>query len=123
MPLYRCANCGNDAEHPTPKCVPCGLDPKNEPRAVQMFTELVTVHFDPPHAVVAGWGLGHAACDPTKKVGRVQDRFTGEREVVNCSACKASEAFAGAATKPPRPHESIDKVGKAEPGQALKKPT
>jgi hypothetical protein len=38
-------------------------------------------------------GIGHVACDPTLKTGLGNCRYTGERSVVNCPACQASEAF------------------------------
>lgn len=120
MPLYRCANCGNEAEHAAPKCEPCGLDPKADPRDAQLLIELVTIHFDPPHAKVTGRGLGHAACDASKKVGRGPDRFTGERDVVNCAACKASEPFNAAAGVAPMPQDRANRMAKVALGQALK---
>lgn len=107
MPLYRCTNCNAVAEHPTPKCVPCGLDAATEPRAATIIHELALIHFDPPHATVVGWGIGFAACDPKLKVGAVDMRATGERAHVNCPKCKANPLFAAAEGKPVGPHESI----------------
>ncbi|HYH63262.1 MAG TPA: hypothetical protein VD866_01045 [Urbifossiella sp.] len=108
MPLYRCFNCDKVADHPAPgKCVPCGLDPATDPRADSIVIKLETIHFDPPHATVKGWGLGHAACDPTKKVGTADMRATGERDHVNCPRCRESAAFAAAEGKPATAHESV----------------
>ncbi len=107
MPLYRCFNCDAVAEHPTPKCVPCGLDPATEPRAEAVIVQLETIHFDPPHATVKGWGLGHAACDPKLAIKTVNIKATGERAHVNCPACKATPAFAAAEGKPVTAHESV----------------
>lgn len=96
MPIYRCDNCGNEAEHATPKCVPCGLDPKADPRDAASLTELQTIHFDPPHATVKGRGLGVAACDPKLRVGAPACVATGERAHVTCPKCKAAPAYAAA---------------------------
>lgn len=106
MPVYRCTNCKREAEHPAPRCEPCGLDPARDPRDAPLVVELAAIHFDPPHATVKGRGLGHAACDPANprlKVG-VGAAFTGEREHVTCPACRASAAYAaaeGVAVGPP----------------------
>ncbi len=110
MPIYRCENCGGEAEHPTPKCVPCGLDAKAEPRAAAVLTELATIHFDPPHPKVTGWGLGHAACDPKIKIGHDDARFSGQRDAVNCQRCKTSALYAAAEGVTPGVREDM-KVG------------
>lgn len=111
MPVYRCANCQEEAEHPAPgKCLPCGLDAKEEPRDAASLVELAVIHFDPPHKAIKGRGKGHAACNPKLKIGRGVAHATGEREHVTCPGCKFSTAFGEALDAPVGPTEDI-KIG------------
>lgn len=109
--LYRCYLCGGHefmaATGADPVCPSCGTS-QRDPRAGGMIATLEVIHFDPPATVkggaralapntrgarlLAGFGLGHAACNPAEKVSG-GGRFTGEPLAVTCPACKASDAF------------------------------
>lgn len=95
MPVFRCLNCKNEIEALSPSCAACELDPAKNPGDADYFAKVETMHFDPP-TKVAGRGKNFAACNPKLKVGAAGHRFTGDPEVVNCAACKASEAFLAA---------------------------
>lgn len=103
MKGWRCYNCNNDKGDPgldfygdKPICPKCGLDGTNQ-RYRGLFAALKVIHFDAPDPALAKGsgrhtrGIGHAACDPKLKVGTVQ--ATGEPTVVNCPACRESQAW------------------------------
>lgn len=92
MPRFRCAQCKGEFVAAKPACEKCGLDPEKDARHAAFFLDLVTIHFDPP-THVPGLGNGHAACNPTLRTGSNGDAWTGEKQVVNCEACKASDEF------------------------------
>ena|SRR6185437_11427644 len=102
--LFRCNMCKREFEAAKPACTDCGLDPAKQPRDAHLLVELVTIHFDAP-TKVPGRGVGHAACDPRKKVGF--GHFSGERRAVSCPACKASPAFMAEDTPPAMPAEIL----------------
>jgi len=84
--LHRCLNPRCEVTEFTaadPVCPGCGAE---NPLVVR----LPVIHFDPP-SPFAGKGLGHRACDPTTPISR--GRGTGEPAVVNCPACRATDAF------------------------------
>ena len=91
--LFYCYNCST-AFGPTAKntCTNCGAD-GDDPQARGCVAEQLVHHYDPPHAILVGRGLGHHACDPKVKVGTGGKRATGSRDAVNCPACRASKAF------------------------------
>jgi len=102
MKLFKCYNCTGDdgmagvdffAEKPV--CPTCKLDGA-EPRFAGRIVQCRIIHFDPPHPVAAGAGLNHLACDPTKKIGKVNVVATGVPDVVNCPACRETEAWKAA---------------------------
>jgi hypothetical protein len=101
MPTWMCANCdderglrGKRFEADEPVC-PCGVDGR-----LAEFKHLIAPveihHYDPPHPVVKGRGTHQAACGLGRIGSRVKGQLvwgTGERLVVNCKACRESEAF------------------------------
>ena len=95
MPLFRCLNCHAEFESARPACEACGVGADGDPRTADQIVKLETIHFDPPTAV-AGRGKGVAACDAKLRVGARGCGFTGEPDVVNCAACKKTEAYTAA---------------------------
>lgn len=113
MKLWMCRNCngkyvnaaGYEAERPgkvfeaeLPVCE-CGVDGRN-PEHAAYISALVYLHFDPPHPFLKGRGTHEAACGAGRIGGRVNGELvygTGERDAVNCKACRESEAFRGPA--------------------------
>lgn len=97
---WRCNNCGASFQSDRQACAACGVDAQAEPRFAGVVVPVETVHFDPPHPVVRGYGTGRLACDPRKQVAG--SRATGEPSVVNCPACRATpewkRAYAGEPT-------------------------
>lgn len=88
---YRCTNCGTDFVAEKPACVKCEIDATTDTQALGIIHPLATLHFDPPHPKIKRRGLGHRACDPKTHIGK--GRGTGEASVVNCEACKQTEAY------------------------------
>lgn len=90
MPRFRCSQCNTSYLQDRVACDACGIDPKKDSGAAGLLVRLVTIHFDPPSGL-KNRGKGHIACDPSKPVhGR---RATGEPSVVNCEACRQTEAW------------------------------
>ncbi len=103
MKGFRCYNCDNEHGNPgldflgdEPKCPQCGLDGTDK-RYKHLFAALKVIHFDAPDpSLVKGSGritrgVGHAACNPEIKVGKVM--ASGEPNAVNCPACKDTEVW------------------------------
>lgn len=105
MPRYRCGQCRGEFVAQRPSCAKCGLDPSQDKRHAALFQEMTTIHYDPP-SHVPGMGLGHAACNQKLKTGSNGDAWTGEKPVVNCEQCKASDLFL-ATSPPPVPADFI----------------
>jgi endogenous inhibitor of DNA gyrase (YacG/DUF329 family) len=77
------------------KCPTCGIK-KSCPQAGHNIEPLVVMHFEPPYPhpeLGKTTGIGHVACDLTLKTGKGVCYYTGERSVVNCPACQATEVF------------------------------
>lgn len=106
MPLYRCTSCQAEFPADRPVCAACEVDPAKDPRHAGVVLELVTIHYDPPTRI-AGRGQNAAACNPRLQVGTTKDRFTGEKDVVNCPACRASEPYRQTDTPPALPTDAI----------------
>ena len=98
MNRYLCTNCGRTFEAPRPMCEPCEIDPLKDRRMAGVVLKVEIVHYDPP-SKVKHRGLGVLACDPKTPVhGK---RATGEPHVVNCAACRKTEAWLKAAGEDP----------------------
>jgi hypothetical protein len=97
MRLWLCFNCQPQHEFDGGKgiCPKCGAD-HDDPKSRGAVAPRVVIHFDPPHAVLQGRGIGCYACDPTKAVGSQGTRATGDPRVVNCPACKLTTAWKAA---------------------------
>ncbi len=97
MSQYRCLNCSKSfaseraPEAPRPTCPGCGVNPDQEPELASFIQPLETIHFDPPHPIVRFRGKGHLACNPARRVAGM--RATGEPAVVNCPACRQTDAW------------------------------
>lgn len=105
MPLYKCSNCPLPTgdcrvfEADDPVC-PCGIDGR-DPEMAGIIRPVETIHFDPPHPVVKGRGTRQAACGHGRVgsvVGRSMVLASGERDAVNCKACKETAVFKGDAS-------------------------
>lgn len=72
-----------------PTCPKCGASGSLARRVIAM---LIVKHFEPNHPTIRGKGTGEIACDPGKPRGH-KIRCTNEPRIVNCPACKASEAY------------------------------
>lgn len=88
---YRCTNCGTSFVADRPTCAKCDIDASTDQRAAGVIHSLCTIHFDPPHPKIRFRGLGHPACNPSRGIHGL--RGTGEPSVVNCEACRATEAW------------------------------
>lgn len=88
---YRCTNCGTDFVAEKPACTKCDIDATTDPQVVGVIHPLATLHFDPPHPKIKRRGRGHRACDPSTHISK--GRGTGEPSVVNCEACRQTEAY------------------------------
>lgn len=90
--LWLCFNCEPHTEFqgPLPVCPVCKADGK-DPKAAGCIAPRMVIHFDPPHAVFRGKGVGFHACDPKAQVGTLGMRASGDIRAVNCPACLASE--------------------------------
>jgi hypothetical protein len=107
---FRCYNCAPPHEFASelPVCPECSADARR-PIEHDYIVPLVTIHFDPPHAVLRGRGQGIMACrgeswPPGTSV-------SGETAVVTCSACRETEAFQVAESEQ-HPHDATDRVRK-----------
>src|SRR5262245_33644822 len=103
--LFRCYACVGEKgmrgvqfeaeDKPDVACPKCGI--KRDDAAVGHHIEmLVVMHYEPPYPhpeLGKTTGIGHIACDPTKKTGFGPLRYSGEPKVVNCPACLASDAM------------------------------
>jgi predicted nucleic-acid-binding Zn-ribbon protein len=92
---FLCYHCRNEKDVPGrpfvadgPKCPNCGLDAAADKQVAHLIVPLKTIHFEAPHAIVAGVGSGSLACG-TKPGGVMVSR---EIVAVNCPKCLASEA-------------------------------
>jgi hypothetical protein len=112
MKLFICRNCFADKPSESgspvpgykfyadlPVCPKCTADQRN-PRHMHYIAECEVIHFDPPDPVLRDRGTNVAACDPSIKIGGLQEGETvkpnfgtGHRSVVNCPKCMESEAF------------------------------
>lgn len=108
MPTFRCYLCpgpkgipGLDFTADKPVCPTCGVDPGADPRDAGVVVKLQVIHFDPPRR--PGRGYGHAACDPKLKVGAGGVVATGEPSVVNCPACRGTDAWKAVDSGEPQP--------------------
>lgn len=99
--FFRCqnANCSEDRhgrlifdfEANEPVCPKCGCDAR-DPRYADTVIQLEVIHFDPPDERLAGKGKNILACNPRRRVGATV-RASGDPTVVNCPACKATDAY------------------------------
>ena len=106
MASWRCMNsrCGDPAQRPgfdfeaegkVVKCPKCGLS-SDDVRFGGMLLKLTVIHYDPPHPIVGGAGLGYPLCEPSARVQdlhRKKEAATGEPGVVNCKKCLAHVDF------------------------------
>ena len=97
--LCRCTNCNRTFEAPRPLCEVCAIDPLKDRRFAGIVVKVAKVHFDPPHPTVRGHGVGFTACSPAKPVQG--QHASGEAHVVNCAACRATDAWKKAAAADP----------------------
>lgn len=88
--LWHCFNCATDFEGPTAKCTGCGAENEG---GRDIIAQRLVIHFDPPHPIIKGRGLGHHACNPEQKVASQGMRSTGYPGSVTCPMCKASEVW------------------------------
>ncbi len=115
---FRCYNCAPPHEFSAclPVCPKCGADARIESNAPYLVT-LVTIHFDPLHPVLHGYGPGKYA-----QSGRGQGimactenqwppgtTVSGETAVVTCPACRETAAF-GAAEREQHPDDAADRA-------------
>ena len=96
MKMFRCLACPDEAGKPheftaeKPICPRCGLD-GTQPRDAELILLLTVIHFDAPSRV-PNRGVGYLACQPDTPLGRGHVA-TGLPAVVNCPACRETEAF------------------------------
>ena len=95
---FRCDNCNppHDFSSGVPVCPQCGADAR-KPREEGYIVPLVTIHFDPPDAVLRGRGQGIMAC--TGVSWPPGTSVSGETAVVTCPACRETDAFKATESK------------------------